>query len=382
MRATKIVFWQVCQSIHQAPYIRQLCAQVPDARVLCVFSEGVSEERARMGWHTPDYGAAELICESDVSRMQELYLKHKCDAVHIFSSINSDSRLRAVFLAATRSRPLAIGIFSEAYDRRGLKGLVRILRGLILDRAHLKKIDFALCVGPKAVDWYTDMGVASEKLFPFCYVVESSGPHNANEDVSLEGEFEITFVGVLVKRKNLLRSVWELSKLRHLDWRLTIIGEGPQGLLLQVFVRLLGLSRRIRIRGFVDNHTARQVIRSSDLLLLPSKWDGWGAVINEALSSGVPVLCSDYCGASDLIHNGFNGSVFRLDQAGSLLKRLDASIAGGKLTSDKREQIQEWSACIRGDAVAAYLLEILGHVERSGESQGPKAAWKRRPQTT
>jgi glycosyltransferase involved in cell wall biosynthesis len=56
--------------------------------------------------------------------------------------------------------------------------------------------------------------------------------------------------------------------------------------------------------------------------VLPSRFDGWGAVVNEALMVGTPVICSDRCGASDVIENGRNGYVFEADNADALLQRL------------------------------------------------------------
>ena len=59
-------------------------------------------------------------------------------------------------------------------------------------------------------------------------------------------------------------------------------------------------------------------IAAADLLALPSRWDGWGLVVNEALAVGVPVIASNACGASDLIRQDVNGYVFTSEDAASL----------------------------------------------------------------
>ena len=47
------------------------------------------------------------------------------------------------------------------------------------------------------------------------------------------------------------------------------------------------------------------------MFVLPSRHDGWGVVVNQAIAAGLPVICSDAVGAAaDLVSNGVNGYVF------------------------------------------------------------------------
>lgn len=81
--------------------------------------------------------------------------------------------------------------------------------------------------------------------------------------------------------------------------------------------------------------------------------------------AGVPVVCSDWCGAKVLIRPGWNGDVFRAGSVEDLARALDAWIERGPLPAPHRTEIRAWSRCIEGDTVAQYLLEIIAHV--SGE---------------
>jgi glycosyltransferase involved in cell wall biosynthesis len=46
----------------------------------------------------------------------------------------------------------------------------------------------------------------------------------------------------------------------------------------------------------------------SDVFVLPSRHDGWGVVVNQALATGVPIITSDAVGAGlDYVENGING---------------------------------------------------------------------------
>jgi glycosyltransferase involved in cell wall biosynthesis len=46
----------------------------------------------------------------------------------------------------------------------------------------------------------------------------------------------------------------------------------------------------------------------SDVFVIPSRHDGWGVVVNQALAAGLPVITSNAVGAGvDLVENGANG---------------------------------------------------------------------------
>jgi glycosyltransferase involved in cell wall biosynthesis len=90
--------------------------------------------------------------------------------------------------------------------------------------------------------------------------------------------------------------------------------------------------------------------------------------------SGVPVICSDYCGAADMIHDGFNGELFQCDCLESLAGALEKWVSRGPLTDQKREEIRAWSECINGGAVAGYFLEILEYIDRAVVAR-PQAPW-------
>lgn len=104
--------------------------------------------------------------------------------------------------------------------------------------------------------------------------------------------------------------------------------------------------------------------------------DGWGAVVNEALMCGEPVLCSESCGSAALVRNSERSEIFRTGDVSDLARAISSRIANGRLTPRTRERIR-WSRCIEGTAAAAYLVRISEHVEGQGER--PVAPWLLRP---
>ena len=68
---------------------------------------------------------------------------------------------------------------------------------------------------------------------------------------------------------------------------------------------------RIKFAGFVQPADLPELYSRADIFVLPSRYDGWGVVINEALGAGLPIIASDQVGAAhDLVQHGENGFIF------------------------------------------------------------------------
>ena len=114
-----------------------------------------------------------------------------------------------------------------------------------------------------------------------------------------------------------------------------------------------------------------------DCLVLPSRHDGWGAVVSEALLSGVPAVCSDACGVSGVVECSRVGGVFRSGDARSLAQVLSGVVSKGASPPEARIRLAAWArGCLSGAAGAAYLSEIIAHAD-TGRGTSPVAPWRR-----
>ena len=73
----------------------------------------------------------------------------------------------------------------------------------------------------------------------------------------------------------------------------------------------LKLKDKIHFLGTKPQTEVPTYMQQADIFILPSVYDGWGAVVNEALQAGCYVICSDAAGASDLILQDDSGIPFR-----------------------------------------------------------------------
>ena len=109
----------------------------------------------------------------------------------------------------------------------------------------------------------------------------------------------------------------------------------------------------------------------SDLLILPSRFDGWGAVVNESLMCGTPVICSHRCGAKDLLMESWRGEIVPSCQPADWTEAMQRWISKDSLLSTERKRIQEWSRCISGRQLASYFNSILDHLYLDGSAPVP-----------
>jgi len=154
---------------------------------------------------------------------------------------------------------------------------------------------------------------------------------------------------------------------------LVVAGEGPLRPELESAAASLGIADRVRFLGFVNQRQLPAVYRAADLLVLPSEYDAFGLVINEAMLCGCPVVASDRVGAvRDLIESGQTGFVYRcgdVSELASLLRRLSTHDPPlSELGRAARSRMQSWSP---RENIQATVNAITKAVSRIGRSAPP-----------
>jgi len=104
----------------------------------------------------------------------------------------------------------------------------------------------------------------------------------------------ILFVGSLNPIKGLPFLFHALVKLQKLkdNWRVDIIGDGPERRAYEDLTAMLGLARKVTFHGLKSKLEVGEFMRQSDLFVLPSLWENLPCVIIEAMASGLPMVCT------------------------------------------------------------------------------------------
>jgi glycosyltransferase involved in cell wall biosynthesis len=228
-----------------------------------------------------------------------------------------------------------------------------------------------LAIGHRTPEWLTDRGVPDEKLFPFAYFLEDQ-PELQASGPSGNGPFRVAFVGQFIDRKRLPLLVDALEQLKPAPTELVVVGSGPRVEEWRWYAnrRLPG---RITWLGKVDRSSIPGILRDVDCLVLPSKYDGWGAVVSEALLCGTQAVCSSSCGAAGVVACSGQGGVFTGDRPSDLASVLERIVTAGPPTLRERQALATWARCLGARAGANYFLEILSHMK--GQRPRPLAPW-------
>jgi glycosyltransferase involved in cell wall biosynthesis len=202
--------------------------------------------------------------------------------------------------------------------------------------ALFRRIDAFLAIGRHNADFYRRYGVPEEKIVPAPYSVDNDVfVAEARQLASAKTELKqahgissglpvVLFVGKLIDVKrpaDLLQAVEAVARSRQVA--LAFVGDGPRASSLARDVH----DRRIpnvHFFGFRNQRELPSFYAMADLFVLPSSFEPWGLVVNEAMCFGLPVIVTDRVGAGgDLVRDDENGSVVSVGDTSALAARID-----------------------------------------------------------
>ncbi len=139
--------------------------------------------------------------------------------------------------------------------------------------------------------------------------------------------------------------------------RLVLVGGGPQANALKALAAELHLGDAVIFAGSMGQESLAEEYARATSLVLPSRSEPWGLVVNEALHYGCPLIVSDHCGCvPELVIDGKSGYVFKTDSAEDLSSKML------KLVTEFRDVAQVTDNCLQTiapyspDAAARQIL--------------------------
>lgn len=150
------------------------------------------------------------------------------------------------------------------------------------------------------------------------------------------------------------------AQLSNKNAYLLFAGDGPLRKSLEAEAPALGVSARVRFLGFVNQSGLPEVYTASDILVLPSDYEPFGVVVNEAMLCGCCVVASDRVGAGfDLLRNGETGFVYPFADikalAGILFSLLDDRARLATARSNAATRMRTWSPRENVEALVAAV---------------------------
>jgi len=221
-----------------------------------------------------------------------------------------------LFFLFKNKKPKIIGYWSEYIGKGGWKKYNVNFWWL---GVMLEKISFYCCDKIIANSFFTQDRLLREFRDAKIRVINPTGIdikfiENISDPVNKI--YDIIYFGRLIKHKN-IEKIIEIGKINYLQGnniQILIIGNGPDEKKIKGLVDKNNLKNSITFVGFVDNYANLiKLIKSSKIMIFPSKREGFGISVVEANACKLPVLVLDYPdnAAKELIKDGFNGFVCR-----------------------------------------------------------------------
>jgi len=242
-------------------------------------------------------------------------------------------------------------------ERPGIRfpGLIgRIYRKLVLAELHRYKVPI-WGIGQWGLDGY-QKEFGDGRLYINVPYFSDLSPFFALTRSVRKGPLKFLFSGKFISRKGVDLMMVSFKRL-HVEFHL--VGGGP----LEEKLKRKSLQHhgRIILHGFKQMYELADIYSGADILCAPSRYDGWGLIVPEALAAGMPVISTDRTGAARELINDDNGWLVEADNVESLYLAMKAAT---EMTPD---QLLEMTKFARDTAKSQHVNEGVLQFKRAIE---------------
>lgn len=180
--------------------------------------------------------------------------------------------------------------------------------------------DLFFVSGQKAFDhFHKTLKLPAHKIIPGYSVVDNR--HFFVEKCNLEQKPILLCVARFSKEKNLIRLIKAFNRSKiNKEYILKLVGGGVQKEELTILAKE---NPNIELSDWVSYKELPMVYGKASLFILPSLFEPWGLVINEAMAAGLPIIASHQCGCVPDLVTENNGFIFNPENEQELVELLD-----------------------------------------------------------
>jgi glycosyltransferase involved in cell wall biosynthesis len=135
----------------------------------------------------------------------------------------------------------------------------------------------------------------------------------APAEIKINQPVRLVFAGRFVHQKNPLAIIQILSRIKDLDWRCAMLGDGPLLEEVKMEIERNGMTDRFELPGWITPQEVLDWFSRSDILFMPSLSEGLPVVGVQALAKGLALVVSDIGGFIDLVDEGKNGFLIQTE---------------------------------------------------------------------
>ena len=216
-----------------------------------------------------------------------------------------------------------------------------------------------LAVGKKAKKIYSKY---NKNTFNFPYSIKIKKLNK--KKYFKNNKINFLFVGQLIQRKGIKEILSAINKLSCSEKEKILIHIVGDGGLKKLIEKYQQRNVAIKYYGFVFGNKLSKIYQSSDVLLFPSKFDGWGVVPMEAMANSMSVVVSKNAGVSEILNSKNNGFLIE-PKSSALLNAIKKCIKNKKIIirhgKNNRNLIFE-SICNADNLSNYFLKQIMKNI--------------------
>jgi len=168
---------------------------------------------------------------------------------------------------------------------------------------------------------------------------------------------------VSYKRVDLLLEACSLLKDKGLNFKLDIIGDGPERDNLSKEIISNNLSGHVSIKSNLDREDLAIRLKSADLLCHPSEQEGFGLVVIEGCACGVPYVISDIDVLVEITKKGYGGLLFKKGDFRDLADKIETLIKDKNMREKKSRQALELAKEYSWEKIAEQFMSVYGKIK-------------------
>ncbi len=339
---------------------------------LFVFRD-LPRHRKELGWHTP--ANAYFLKPSWTSFREAVSAIRNCDEILLLGLVDPKPWMPLVAILA-RLIKSRCWVASEGFKTNRTRR-PRFLR-LFLNSPRLA----FLAIGSGSCFDFVNAGFVKSKFYKFAFAesypdaVAIVSHSQSISECDANRRIKILGVGQLSERKNfnaVLSSLMSYRGNQSVDF--TLCGDGPEREKLASIAKDLPKSISLTLLGNCSGERLCKEFSSADIFVMPSKYDGWGVVLNQALQYRLPIIVSDRVRAArdHLVIDGVTGDIYRneAELQSCLIRLIESPELRGEYSRNSASHADLWSL----DSISSRFFRVLTSTEEF-DDDGPLSRYE------
>ena len=350
------------------------------SEVVYVIDDDFSEYRKATNWNDGDFGNAKIImlsqCDNEKKILQSIFDENP-HAIHIISGFTNsiEGKIRKyilntkVKLASFSERPDMMGGFFE----RKVRDLYFNFKYRRLNNRYKLSLNVFFPLGQKGVGAFVSYGWDRNIMYPFMYnpvchknVLEEKC--ELNDDI-----VKFIYVGRFYYKTKGIDTLMRASELLQGDWKLDLVG--GYGNDKDKVIDWVKTQSNVQYIGSWQSQDVGANLSKYDVIVVPSKYDGWNLLPNEAIYAGIGTIVTDEAVSDEIIKSSGAGAVVPANDYKAMAKIMQDAIDNKALVDLWKSKTKIFVDKISSETVGAYLMEVLDYTFIDNNGQKPKCPW-------